>query len=170
MLKKIFLKKYDFIFQFLFKTLILLIILFLLLSFVFKVHRATGNTMSPYIRDGDLCIFYRMDKIYLNDIIIYKDKDGKECMGRVIASRGQTVAFSKHGGYFVDGNQTVEENPYKTYASKKKNVKYPLKLKNDEYFVLNDFRKITTDSREKGAISKSQIKGKLLFLMRRRGF
>ena len=40
----------------------------------------------------------------------------------------------------------------------------------DEYFVLNDFRQLTTDSREQGAIKKSQIKGKLLFIMRRRNF
>jgi len=43
-------------------------------------------------------------------------------------------------------------------------------LKEDEYFILNDFRQITTDSRELGGIKKSQIKGKLLFLMRRRNF
>lgn len=87
-----------------------------------------------------------------------------------MGSGGQTVSFADEGGYLIDDYQPIEENPYETYAAKKGTVKYPLQLKEDEYFILNDFRELTTDSREQGAIQKSQIKGKLLFLMRRRNF
>lgn len=130
----------------------------------------TGNTMSPYVRDGDLCIFYRLDKIYLNDIVLYEDANGENRVGRIIASNGQKVSFAEEGGYSIDDYQPIEENPYETYQSEKGNVRYPLQLNEDEYFILNDFRQITTDSRELGGIKKSQIKGKLLFLMRRRNF
>lgn len=162
--------KYRFLFCFIQKTIVLVLLLFILLTFVFQIFRMTGNNMSPYVRDGDLCIFYRLDKIYLNDVVLYENKEGKKQVGRIIASGGQTVSFAEEGGYLVDDYQPIEENPYETYAAKKGTVKYPLQLKEDEYFILNDFRELTTDSRKQGAIQKSQIKGKLLFLMRRRNF
>lgn len=162
--------KYEFLFRFLCKTALLVLITVLLLTFVFHIFRMTGNNMSPYVRDGDLCIFYRLDKIYLNDVVLYENKEGKKQVGRIIASGGQKVSFAEEGGYLVDDYQPIEENPYETYAAEKGNVEYPLQLKEDEYFVLNDFRQLTTDSREQGAIKKSQIKGKLLFIMRRRNF
>lgn len=126
--------------------------------------------MYPYVKDGDFCIFYRLDKIYLNDVVLYEDENGKKRVGRIIASGGQVVEFAEEGGFKVDDYQPTEENPYKTYKAEKGKVKYPLQLKEDEYFILNDFRQITTDSRELGDIKKNQIKGKLLFLMRRRSF
>lgn len=162
--------KYRFLFRFIRKTVVLVLIIVFLLTVVFKIFRMTGNSMSPYVRDGDLCIFYRLDKIYLNDVVLYEDENGKERVGRVVASGGQKVEFAQEGGYQVDDYQPTEENPYETYRAENGNVKYPLQLKTDEYFMLNDFRKITTDSRELGGIKKSQIKGKLLFLMRRRSF
>ena len=162
--------KYRFLFRFIRKTVVLVLIIVFLLTVVFKIFRMTGNNMSPYVRDGDLCIFYRLDKIYLNDVVLYEDENGKERVGRVVASGGQKVEFAQEGGYQVDDYQPTEENPYETYKAEKGNVKYPLQLKTDEYFMLNDFRKITTDSRELGGIKKSQIKGKLLFLMRRRSY
>ena len=113
---------------------------------------------------------YRLDQIYLNDVVLYEDEDGKKRVGRIIASGGQVVEFAEEGGFKVDDYQPTEENPYKTYKAEKGNVKYPLQLKEDEYFILNDFRQITTDSRELGGIKKSRIKGKFLFLMRRRSF
>ena len=162
--------KYRFLFRFMQKTIVLVLLLFVLLTFVFQIFRMTGNNMSPYVRDGDLCIFYRLDQIYLNDVVLYEDENGKKRVGRIIASGGQVVEFAEEGGFKVDDYQPTEENPYKTYKAEKGNVKYPLQLKEDEYFILNDFRQITTDSRELGGIKKSRIKGKLLFLMRRRNF
>lgn len=163
-------RKYRFLFRFIQKTIVLVLSLFVLLTFIFQIFRMTGNNMSPYVRDGDLCIFYRLDQIYLNDVVLYEDEDGKKRVGRIIAFGGQVVEFAEEGGFKVDDYQPTEENPYKTYKAEKGNVKYPLQLKEDEYFILNDFRQITTDSRELGGIKKSQIKGKLLFLMRRRSF
>lgn len=162
--------KYRFLFRFIRKTVVLILIIVCLLTFVFQIFRMTGNSMYPYVKDGDFCIFYRLDKIYLNDVVLYEDEKGKERIGRIVASGGQSVTFAEEGGYLVNDYQPIEENPYETYKAEKGKVNYPLLLKEDEYFILNDFRQITTDSRELGGIKKSQIKGKLLFLMRRRNF
>ena len=56
-------RKYRFLFRFIQKTIVLVLSLFVLLTFVFQIFRMTGNNMSPYVRDGDLCIFYRLDQI-----------------------------------------------------------------------------------------------------------
>ena len=161
---------YRFLFHFLIKTAVIVIAAVLILKFVFLPYRMSGNTMSPFVRDGDFCIFYRLENIYLNDVVIYEDSDGKDHVGRVVASAGQVVDFPENGGYEVNGYQPTEEIPYETYRAEAGEVSYPLELGEGEYFILNDFRQLTTDSREYGAISGDQIKGKLLFLMRRRGF
>ena len=161
---------YRFLFYFLIKTAVIVIAAVLILKFVFLPYRMSGNTMSPFVRDGDFCVFYRLENIYLNDVVIYEGSDGKDHVGRVVASGGQIIDFPESGGYEVNGYQPAEEIPYETYRAEAGDVFYPLELGEGEYFILNDFRQLTTDSREYGAISEDQIKGKLLFLMRRRGF
>ena len=85
--------------------------------------------MYPYVKDGDFCIFYRLDKIYLNDVVLYEDEKGKERVGRIVASGGQSVTFAEEGGYLVNDYQPIEENPYETYKAEKGKVNYPLLLK-----------------------------------------
>ncbi len=163
-------KRYGFLFRFLIRTVVFILVVILLLTFVFRLFRMTGNTMSPFVRDGDFCVFYRLENIYTNDVVLYEDENGTLHVGRIVASGGQTVDFPEVGGYEVDGYQPTEEVPYETYGAEKGKVSYPLELKEDEYFLLNDFRKMTSDSRQYGAIKREQIKGKLLFMMRRRNF
>lgn len=162
--------RYRFLYRFLLKTAIFVGIAYVLLFCVLKITLVSGNRMSPFVRDGDLGVFYRLENIYLNDVVIYENEAGQEQIGRVIASAGQTVDFPENGGFTVNGYQPAEEIPYETYRSENSNVSYPLELEEDEYFILNDFRQITDDSREQGAVKREQIKGKLLFLMRHRGF
>lgn len=165
-------KKHRFLLQFFLRTVVLLGGSYLLFTCVLLVHRNTGNQMSPFIRDGDLCIFYRTEGIYLNEVVLYVGADGKNRLGRVVAVPGQEVNFPEEGGYTIDGYQPSEENPYETYQSAQEQIQYPIRLgeTTNEYFIMNDFRSITSDSREYGPVSKDRIKGKLLFLLRRRNF
>ena len=81
---------------------------------------------------------------------------------------GQSVDFPKEGGYTVDGYQPSEEITNQTFGAD--GVKYPINVGDDEVFIMNDFRSDTDDSRQFGGVKKSDIYGKLLFLIRRRGF
>lgn len=119
-------------------------------------------------RSGNLFPDWRI--ISLGDVVIYENASGQEQIGRVVASVGQTIDFPKQGGYTVNEYQPAEEIPFETYQSDNGYVTYPMELSEGEYFILNDFRNITDDSREQGAIRREQIKGELLFLMRHRGF
>lgn len=162
--------KYRFVFCYLSKIAVIAGVFAVMLTLVVNLHRMEGNRMFPSVRDGDLGIFYRLTDCYTNDVVLYTDKTGQVTVGRIIAVGGQTVEFFKDGGYEVDGAAAYDEIPYKTYMSKKHSISYPVTLEKDEYFILNDFRNDTADSREYGPVKKENVKGKLLYLLRRRGF
>ena len=163
-------KGYWFLLWFFLKIAFLVGAGYLLLLYVIFPARLAGNNMFPMLKDGDLCIFFRLDEVGTGDIVFYETKDGKTHVGRVIAFGGQTIDFPENGGYLVNGYETAEELPYETYAAEKSMVSYPLELKEDEWFIMNDYRSDTKDSRMYGPIKTDEIKGKILYMMRRRGF
>ena len=150
------------------KIAVLGIIVFIVLTYVLGFYRMTGNNMFPFVKDGDLCIVYKLEEYTTGDVVAYRDDEGKIKIGRIVAVSGQSVDFPKEGGYTVDGYQPAEEITYQTFGANR--VKYPIKVGKNEFFVMNDFRSDTDDSRQIGSIKESDIRGKLLFLIRRRGF
>lgn len=133
------------------------------LVFVLVPHRMTGNGMFPSPKDGDLCLFYRLEDAHTGDVTLY-EADGEIRVGRIVAVPGQTVKFPEEGGYLVNGYAPYEELPYETYGEGQ------YVLREDEYFVLNDYRSNDRDSRTYGVVEKGSMRGKLLFVLRRRGF
>ena len=162
--------KYRFLKNFITKTLFVIAVGWFTLTYVFQLYRATGNAMSPFVRDGDLCVFYKLEDAYANDVVVYQTEDGEIHVGRIIGTPSQVVDFPEEGGFELNGYQPAEEIMVETYKSENSIIEYPLELGDDEYFIMNDYRSLTDDSREFGAIKKSQIKGKLLIMLRRRGF
>lgn len=150
------------------KIAVLTIIVVIVLTWILGLHRMTGNNMFPFVKDGDLCIAYKLDDYTTGDVVLYRNDEGKMKLGRIVAVGGQSVDFPKDGGYTVDGYQPSEEITYQTFGAN--GVKYPIDVGNDEVFIMNDFRSDTDDSRQFGGVKKSDIDGKLLFLIRRRGF
>ena len=150
------------------KITVLTIIVVIVLTWILGLHRMTGNNMFPFVKDGDLCIAYKLDDYTTGDVVLYRNDEGKMKLGRIVAVGGQSVDFPKDGGYTVDGYQPSEEITYQTFGAD--GVKYPIDVGEDEAFIMNDFRSDTDDSRQFGCVKKSDIDGKLLFLIRRRGF
>ena len=150
------------------KIAVLVIIVVIVLTWILGLHRMTGNNMFPFVKDGDLCIVYKLDDYTTGDVVLYRNDEGKMKLGRIVAVGGQSVDFPKDGGYTVDGYQPSEEITYQTFGAD--GVKYPIDVDDDEAFIMNDFRSDTDDSRQFGGVKKSDIDGKLLFLIRRRGF
>lgn len=137
-------------------------------TFIFGLHRYHGNNMFPKLEDGDLCLYYRLEKPYLEDVVLYKI-DNTLHIGRVSAIEGQTVDFMKNGSYVIDGNLPIETLPFETQKDTSSDVQYPIVLNENEYFVLNDYRSNMDDSRKYGVINKKDIIGKVKFIFRRRG-
>ena len=152
---------------FFFRLVILLIFLWLLFGVFFGIIPMRGDDMFPRISAGDLLLYYRLEKNYNSgDVLVFK-KQGKLSTGRVVAHGGDSVEITGDGELKVNGSIVIESNVfYKTYPYGK-TVKYPLKLKNGEVFLLCDYREGGKDSRYFGAISKKEIKGKVITVLRR---
>ena len=113
-----------------------------------------GNDMFPRISAGDLLLYYRLEKNFNSgDVLVFR-KQGKISTGRVVAHGGDSVEITGDGELKVNGYD-------------KKKVNYPLSLKKDEVFLLCDYREGGRDSRYFGAVSKKEIKGKVITILRR---
>lgn len=137
-------------------------------TWVIGVMRMDGNEMFPHIKDGDLCISYKLERCTTSEIVLYR-QDGKLRAGRIAAMPGDTISF-ENGQVQLNGSVISETIPYETMPNDKASIAYPLTLKEGEYFILNDYRLDQDDSRSFGVVEKGEIEGKLIFLLRRRGF
>ena len=113
-------------------------------------------------------LYYRLeDKILPSDVLVYQ-KDGKQFVGRVIGQPGDVINIPDEGGLMINGNLQIEDGifydtgPYDTEA-----VRYPITLKDDEYFIMADMRSGAKDSRLFGAVNTKEIKGKVITILRR---
>ena len=81
---------------------------------------------------------------------------------------GDEIEIPDEGGLKINGNMQVEDGifystqPYDTEA-----VKYPIKLKEGEYFMMSDMRSGAKDSRLFGPVKKAEINGKVITILRR---
>ena len=142
-------------------------IVFAILTYVLGIYRATGNNMFPSIKDGDLCIMYKLEDYHMSDVVLY-EHEGSMKIGRIVGIGGQEVNLPETGGYLINGYQPTEEITYQTYRGKI--TKYPMTVDEGSFFIMNDFRSDTKDSRDYGVIDEGSIKGKLIFIVRRRNF
>ena len=130
--------------------------------------------MYPKIGNGDLVVTYKLERLNINDPVLYKASDGKIHCGRIIAASGDEVKIDKQGNLIVDDGVKIEEIFYPTsqgkYGSVENKEEKGYKVKENSYFILNDFRSDINDSRTYGVINKKDIKGKVVFQMRCRGF
>ena len=152
--------------KFLLKALIYLSVLFILFGLIFGVRVTYSSAMYPSVKDGDLVIIYRLGPINPDDPVLYKSADGTEKIGRIKAIADSTVDVSDKGEVSINGGK-ITENVF--YATEPGSLTYPYTVPDDSYFVLNDNRQDTDDSRERGAIAKKDIVGKVVFVIRRRG-
>ena len=142
------------------------LVLILTLTFVLGVYVNHTNSSYPMIKDGDLCLTFKLAKIQKGDVVAFEqDKEIK--FARVIASEGETVEI-KNDLVCVNGSGIPDNTVYKTTTEGSK-ISYPYTVPEKSIFVLNDLRSDTSDSRTLGAIPLSECKGKVIFVMRRRG-
>ena len=145
------------------KIVLIVITLFLIHTYIGSMFIYYNNNMFPSIRDGDLCFIEKYDKnTHIDDIVLYNNT-----MYRVIARENQEVNITDKGILTVDGQQVLSvTNSLLTRGD----LTYPIKLKQSELFVLNDYREDLGDSRTFSTIQEKDVTGKIFFLIRRRGF
>jgi signal peptidase I len=151
------------------KVLITVVILWVIFTFVFGMARIKGESMYPRLRDGDVILYYRLDRDYVQGDVVTFRINGNRRAARVVAVGGDVVDITEEGQLLVNGNVQEEEIFYPTEKASSE-ITYPYTVEEGSYFVLCDFRTASTDSRDYGAVSRKDISGKVIsLLLRRRG-
>jgi signal peptidase I len=126
-----------------------------------------GETMYPRLRDGDLILYYRLERNYsIGDVVVFQ-ANATTRVARIVAQGGDVVDINDDGQLLVNGNVQDEEIFYPTETMP--GVTYPYTVEADSYFMLCDFRTASQDSRSYGAVSAHDFYGKVITILRRRG-
>lgn len=144
------------------------VLAFLLVYVLFGIAVVSGDSMQPTYEEGDLLIFSRTsDDFEQGDVVLIRTEDGQEVIKRIVAVPGETLYIDgRTGSVFIDGKE-LQENYTQGRTDREKNIDYPVRLQDDEYFVLGDNRDHSLDSREYGPVTSGQIIGKVLITFRK---
>ena len=124
--------------------------------------------MTPAIKDGDLVMYYRLDKRFVSgDIAVFR-KDGRTTTGRVVAVAGDTVDITKDG-LMINGATQISQDIYFDTTQFQNGVDFPITVGEGQIFVLGDNRPEASDSRIYGCINVKDVKGKAIAVIRTRG-
>ena len=153
--------------RFLAKLAVLGIAIWYITTHVAALRIIHSNEMYPNIKDGDFVLFQRTEDVVFDDVVLY-NRGSEEHAGRIIGIGGDTIEVNDQG-LLVNGSFIYNYVPYDTKPDGDR-VKYPLVLNDDEFFILADLRTEAKDSRTYGPVKRSDLLGKEIFSMRRRGF
>ena len=142
------------------------LVVVLLLIFVVGIYVNHSNSGYPMIKDGDLCLTFRLATLRKGDPIVY-EKDGVTKFGRIVAEAGDIVDLGDEG-LTVNGYGVYEDTVYPT-TGEGATLQFPYTVPEDTVFVLNDYRSDVQDSRTYGGIPLKDTKGKIILLLRKRG-
>ena len=123
-----------------------------------------GMSMENTLHNHDRVLMSRLWAAVMpfsrGDLIVCKiDEDGsaKNIIKRIVGLPGESVAISD-GMVFINGLPLDEAYIKETYTS----GNIDITLAEDEYFLLGDNRRVSSDSRNLGAFSRNEILGKAL--------
>ena len=141
-----------------------------LLIYSVRVAAVTGSSMEPALREGSRIVFDRLTVrftgINRGDVIVFRNpKDaGITEVKRVVGLPGErvlieggTIAVTPPGG-------RLQEFPQGTLIGGSGGIgDFTIQLGPEEYFVLGDNRKKSTDSRDFGAVRPADIVGRVIY-------
>ena len=152
---------------FLLRLSVMLVVFWLLFGVVFGVTSMKDDSMSPKLEAGDLVLYYRLDKKPKDRSVVVIKKDGQQYIGRIVARGGDTVDVTGDEGIYINGSRIVENDIYYRTPFYEGRVEYPVKLGEDEVFLLGDYREGAKDSRYFGPVKRGEIKGIVMTAVRR---
>ncbi len=140
---------------------VILIMTFLIVHFVGQRTRVSGASMESTLSDGDNLIVdklsYRFHDPERFDIIIfpYQYAENTYYIKRIIGLPGETVQIDYDGNIYINGEILQEHFGKETILDPGRAVD-PIKLGDDEYFVLGDNRNNSSDSRFEGVANVNE--------------
>ena len=147
--------------------LVVMLLAFLIIKYVGQRTEVVGRSMEPTLEDADNLIVdkisYRFTDPKRYDIVVfpYRDGSGLYYIKRIIGLPGDIIYINERGDVFVNGEE-LQEDYIKEKGIEAGLASLPIKLGDNEYFVLGDNRNNSTDSRspEVGMVTKDEIIGK----------
>lgn len=141
-----------------------LLALFITFVFVIGVVSARSDSMSPNIKFRDTVVYSRMNHEYfLNDSVVYK-YDDEIYIARIAGTPGDHIKIDAHGNLYRNEHLVYDTH---VYIGSTVSPECDVTLTEGEYFVLADNRETVDDSRTQGTVSEKNIKGSVLFILRR---
>ncbi|MCL2299176.1 MAG: signal peptidase I [Firmicutes bacterium] len=139
----------------------------LLFTFMYGLHYSREPGMVPAVKDGDLVLFYRLDRKYRpGDLLLLTFQKQKQ-VRRVVAVAGDTVDIAEDG-LLINGSLQQERGIYQKTRRYAEGTDFPLTLKANEVFVLGDARENADDSRIYGPVNVRDTRGTVITILRRR--
>jgi len=149
------------------QLVVIWLVVWALFTQVFMLTQAKGQGMFPAVKDGDLVLAYRLQGDYVKDDVVVYTVNGETRVGRIAARWGDVVTLDDTGTLLVNGTAQSGEIMYPTYA--KDALTYPYVVPDDSVFILGDYRTQSEDSRDFGPVPMSDVQGKVITILRRRG-
>ena len=149
---------------------IVIILTYLVITFVGVRTKVEGRSMENTLHDGDNLIVdkisyrFRDPKRYEIIVFPYKYQEDVYYIKRIIGLPGETVQVID-GYVYIDGEK-LDEDYGKEVMETSGIAQEPIKLGEDEYFVLGDDRGKSEDSRmaDVGNVERAHIYGKVWFV------
>jgi len=135
--------------------------------FLYQPVKVEGTSMLPSLEDQERLFInkfvYRWEAIERGDVVVFRyPRDlSKSYIKRVIAVGGDKVSINE-GVVYVNGRPQHELYVPPEYADERSMAEY--KVPADKYFVMGDHRSMSSDSRDFGAVDRSLITGKAVFV------
>lgn len=128
----------------------------------FRTYTASGRSMDPAVKPGDLVVVRRTKAISRGDIIAYSI-DGSTNLHRAMALGGDTIEL-RDKRLLVNGIELSE--PYAHYDDAMESVKKfaPLRVPAEHVFVMGDDRDNANDSRYRGPIPMRDVTGRAAYI------
>lgn len=157
------------------EVIIVIVLAWLLVHFCIKKSSTIGSVMEPTLYNGEEVFIntkaYMLFSPKREDVIAFYDKEGASDEGeeplitfrRIIGLPGETVQITD-GKIQINGKALQEKHTYQPMLTAGV-AEQPVKLGEDEYFVLCDSRVDSDDSRNSsfGNVKREQILGKVMF-------
>ncbi len=147
--------------------IVTIIIIFVIRTYIFSPVIVEGDSMNPTLIEGDRLFINKIGKyvgeIDRLDVVVFKSKNSKHYIKRVVGMPGDNIQFIDNRLYIdnqlVSENYVIEDEQQRDLTL---NTLYGYeKIPDDYYFVLGDNRPNSMDSRQRsiGLVHESQILG-----------
>lgn len=142
--------------QLLLGCLFLVLALYIIFRYVVGIAVVTGKSMEPALEQGELVVFYRLERDYGNgDIVLVRRENFPQEVKRIAACGKAEIEQNEEGLLVIDGEVCLETEPAEG------GVKFPYDVPEGGFFILGDNRKSSEDSRNYGAVGEDEIVGRV---------